>query len=245
MTNEFLVSVVLPVTLGGVLFCILWYSLTSHKYTDFPRALASGLSGSKFLLTRGVEHGITDFFFDIDLSIIDPLMLKPIVDWYIAIIKKIKNELGRIDRIVFIEKDSGPVGSILLAGILIDKVKIPGLIVRLRRRLSLNSLKGREVERGNQVILISDVLTSGGGIENAINNLRSHGVNVQAAVVLVSRRDSREIKELEDKLKTRIFYAFKATRKEDLEREPLKKFIEAEKEKKRGFKIPLDKSISI
>jgi len=245
MENQFLFSVILPVTVGGILFCILWHSFTSHKHRDLPRAIAKGLGGSKFLLTRGVGHGTTDFFFDIDLSVTNPLMLKPIVDWYVAVIEKIKNEFGKIDKLAFIEKDSGPVGSILLTGILIDRAKIPGVIVRLRRRLSVNSLKESNVKRGNQVILVSDVLTKGWGIESAVQKLRLCGYQVQAAVVLVSRKEHREIKELEDRLKIRIFYAFKATKKEDLERQPLKEFIEEEKYKKRGYQIPLNNSISV
>ncbi len=73
------------------------------------------------------------------------------------------------------------------------------------------------------------------------------GLQVEAAVVLISRRDPEEIKKIEEDLKIRIFYAFKATKKEDLQREPLKKFIEKEREKKKkkgDFRIPLDRSIS-
>ena len=244
--SDFFVWVVLPVIMGGILFSTLWYYLSSYKYKDLPRAIAKGYSGSKYLLTRGEDHGTTDFYFDIDLSIANPSMLRPIIDWYVAVIERIKSEYGKIDGIAFMEKDSGPVGSILLAGTLIDKANVPGIIVRLRRRLHLNSLKGAGLKKGDQVILISDVLTSGGGIVNAVTKLRSHGLRVISAVVLVSRKEPDRVRELEEKHGIRVFYAFKATQKEDLQQEPVKTFIEKiKKGKKEGdIGIPLNTSIS-
>jgi orotate phosphoribosyltransferase len=247
MLNQFLFFVALPLAVAAIIFSILWYYLSSHKYKGLPHALAEGFSGSKYRLTRGVERGTTDFYYDIDLSVTNPVMLQSVVDWYLAAINKIGREYGPINRIAFIEKDSGPVGAIVLTGILVERTKIPAIIVRLRRRLMVNSLKGGEIKAGDRVILVSDVLTSGGGIKNAIQKLRLHKVKVRAAIVLVNRMNSKDIKELEKELAIPLFYAYGITNKGELEQHPIKKFIDVlkeDKEEKRDPRVPSRNSIS-
>ncbi len=218
MLNNFFILVALPLVIGTALFTIIWLWLSYYKYKEFPEAVINGSTRSKYLLTRGVEKGLTDFFYDLDTAITSHTMVKTIIEWYLSSINEAIKKVGPVERIAFIEKDSGPVGAIILAGTLVEKTKIPAIIVRLRRRLLVNSIKGDEVSERTRAILITDVLTSGGGLRKATHKLRLAGVDVQAAVFLVSRTDSEGVKKLEKELGISLFYALAAKDKKDLEK---------------------------
>lgn len=226
MIVQSLFYLMLPVVILTGLFGILWLWLSSYKFRKLPNAIGYGFTGSQYLLTRGrAGRGITDLYYDIDVSITDNKKMSAVADWYLSIIHKIIKNNPAIDRIAFIEKDSGPVGTIMLLGLLVEKCKLPAIIVRLRRRLSINSVKGYEVKKGLNVILASDVITSGGSLKNAIQKLLEVGIHVKAAIFLISRMDDVSINGLEKELGINIDYAWIVKDKSDLEKYPIKTYL--------------------
>lgn len=113
-------------------------------------------------------------------------------------------------------------------GLIVQKTGIPAVVVRLRRRLLETSFKGQHsIEKGDVVALISDVATSGGGIIKAVEKIKTQGAEVPVALVLIKRGGE----ELDSRLESagiELFYADEAKEAEDLTKEPMKKFIEAE-----------------
>lgn len=228
----FIPSLAIAVVLVGV-----QYYLISYRHKGLPRALAEGFSGSNYVLTRGRRHGVSDFFYDIDLSLTDHKHIDAIVDFFVSTIQEIQRRYGKINRLVFIEKDSGPVGSIALLGLLTEKLRISSLVIRTRRRLSVNSIKGDFGDEKRNVVIISDVATSGGGIKSAMEKLEFEGANVLSAIVLVSRMKTENL----ESLKIPLFCAFNITEKYDLEKEPIKSFI-GKKMKNQNYSFELEEA---
>ena len=214
--NVLLPSFVVATVLAGV-----YFFLSAYRHKALPIALANGFGGSNYVLTRGRKQGVSDFFYDIDGSLTDYKYLTAVMKFYASSIQEIQRRYGKINRLAFIEKDSGPVGAISLLGFLSDKLKISSIIIRPRRRLLVNSVKGNFGEEENNIVIISDVATSGGGIKSAIEKLDCEKNKVLGAVVLVSRMKKADT----DKLGIPLFYAFHINEKSDLEKEPIKSYI--------------------
>lgn len=215
--NVLLPSFVVATVLAGV-----YFFLSAYRHKALPSALANGFVGSNYVLTRGRKQGVSDFFYDIDDSLTDYKHLDAVLKFYTSSIQEIQRRYGKINRLAFIEKDSGPVGTISILGFLSDKLKISSIIIRPRKRLFVNSVKGNfGEEEKNNIVIISDVATSGGGIKSAIEKLDCEKTKVLGAVVLVSRMKKADM----NKLGIPLFYAFHIKEKSDLEKEPIKSYI--------------------
>ena len=149
--------VLVPTVIVTATVMIILFFESSSVGEKIPEALARGFLKSRYILTRGQEKGDTDFYYDIDLGVTDPYLLKRLADWYIRTLKEINIESFAIDKIAFFEKDSGPVGAILLTGLIVQETGIPAVLVRLRRRLLETSFKGLDsIKEGDVIALISD-----------------------------------------------------------------------------------------
>ena len=93
-----------------------------------------------------------------------------------------------ISRLAFIEKvDSGPVGMLTWMSLLVQQTGIDACIVRPRKRLLLSSVKGRPVQRGERLMIVTDVATTGLTISLAARRIRLLGGIVPLAYVLYDR----------------------------------------------------------
>jgi orotate phosphoribosyltransferase len=183
------------------------------------KSLAWGMTRSKYFLTRGEsEVSATDFYFDIDVPATDPGLTAQLCDWYAGTVRTIERESGvAIRRLAFIEKDSGPVGAILLTSLLVRETGIPAVVVRNRRRLPVNAFKEKlPFQSGDAIVVISDVATSGTGIRQAIEKLWARGATVPAAIVLVNRGGEKLRLQLAQE-KIELFAAIDAETRSDLE----------------------------
>jgi orotate phosphoribosyltransferase len=220
MLTDLVLDIFLPSFIFGILFAVIHFYLSSYKHWGLPKALANGFAGSKYVLTRGRKHGISDFFYDIDASLTNHKDLDAILKYYTSSINEIQNSFGRIDKLAFIEKDSGPVGTISLLGVLTRRLKLSSIIIRPRRRLDLNSIKG-DLGYKDRIVILSDIATSGGGIKAAVKKLSSKQAKVIAAVVLVNRMTKEDMEDLA----LPLYCAFRINEKSDLEKEPIRSFI--------------------
>ena len=223
MLTSLFYTVFLPSLATATALAVVYFFLSSNRHKGLPRALASGFGGSNYVLTRGKMRGVSDFFYDLDDSITDYKLLGSILEFYTSSLQEFQRRYGRIDRLAFLEKDSGPVGAVAILGFLSHKLKISSVIIRQRRRLPINSVKGYLHEKSiNNIVIISDVTTTGGGIEAAIKKLETEKTKVLGAVVLVNRMNEEDM----NRLGIPLFYAIHIKEKSELEREPMKSYIE-------------------
>jgi orotate phosphoribosyltransferase len=142
------------------------------------------VSKSNWALARGIP---SKYFFDIDKGAYSSESLRVISNRYARKIKKIREREPGIDRLAFVEKDFGTIGALLFTSSIISRTGIDAIIVRLRKEISLGSVKGASITSQNAVIIVSDVLTSGEGIEKASQTIKEYGAKVPYAVVLFDR----------------------------------------------------------
>lgn len=147
---------------------------------------------SEHALAAGTE---SNYFFDVDRLLSTPDGIEVATKRYAEKIAEIKSDTGKVDKLAFIDKDIGTVGSLPLMSCVIAKTKIPGVIVRFRKEIPVGDVKcafGYEPKKGEHVVIVSDVLTSGGGISKAARILSEYGAIVHYATVLYNRRQTEE-----------------------------------------------------
>jgi len=131
----------------------------------------------------------SEFHKDLDFITIDANLAKKdnIANYYVDKINEIQKGLS-IDKLVFFDKAYGPIGAIALANSIISKTGIDAVYVRLRRRLNFDQIKG-DLNSGDSVVIISDVLTTGDGILKAVDIIKKNheDVKVPYAVVFYDR----------------------------------------------------------
>lgn len=142
------------------------------------------ISKSDWALARGIP---SKYFFDLDKAAYSPESVSVTLDKYAEKIKELRKKEPKIDRLAFIEKDFGTVGALLLMSSIVLKAGIDGSIIRLRRETSLGEVKGAKITDDNYVLIVSDVLTSGEGVEKAFRIIAKYGAKVPYAVFLYDR----------------------------------------------------------
>lgn len=185
-----------PVKLSGIGFLIVAlgipvaWKIASEGSDGYVRAqpLALAVEESTHVMTGGTMGG---YYIDIDLLLTDPSQVRAVGRRYVAEIRTIQRAVGRIDRLVFIERDAGPVGAIGLLGYLSAESGIPSVIVRPRRLLISGEIKPlKRIGRGMTVVIVTDVVTRGGHIRAVVQTLQRHiGPGPYHAVALVCRED--------------------------------------------------------
>jgi orotate phosphoribosyltransferase len=90
------------------------------------------------------------------------------------------------DKLAFIEKPDGTVGLITLLGSISIDIDMPCIIIRPKKRLQMDTIKGK-VSFGERILIISDIATSGSTIFSAAEILRSRGGKTPYALVVLDR----------------------------------------------------------
>lgn len=156
---------------------------TSREETS--RLWYCGFHMSEWALTNG---GRSNYYWDLDSILTTPAEIEEVTSCYLGEIDQIRTTLGPIDRLGFIEKDSGPVGALTLKDLLIVRSNIPGVIIRQQRRILTAAIKGKEpLHPGERIVLISDVSTSGSGILKTAKIVWAFRAKVIAAIVFFDR----------------------------------------------------------
>ncbi len=137
-------------------------------------------------LTSGVpsKHHID---MDYLLQNMSPKTIGEVSGQYAAEISKLEERGVKIDKLAFFEKPFGPIGPFLFVSSIVEKTNKPAVLIRLKRRTGIEVVKGAELKRGDSVLIVSDIATSGEGIDQAAEVLRRHGAAVTHALVLVNR----------------------------------------------------------
>lgn len=184
--------------------------------TAYSRALCQngGYRKCKIPMTRS---GATDTFFDVDQWGRYSNNLDMSVAWIEKIIGQAETENNiSIDTLVFVEKDSGPIGMISTQHMISEQLGLRSCVVRLRKWpfLPQAAVKGFIPDKGTKVAVISDVATTGGHLLRTADVLQHpcFSIDVCVAIVLLNRGGEKVVKELKDR--GIILYSNKTINKE-------------------------------
>jgi orotate phosphoribosyltransferase len=132
------------------------------------------LHGDFILRSGTVAHE----YFDKYLFEADPVLLRRIVSRMVALVPADTDMLGGLE-----------LGGVPLATILSSLTGIPALFVRKEAKTygTLRLAEGGD-PTGRQVLLIEDVITTGGAVLNAASALREQGATVTTVVCAIDRR---------------------------------------------------------
>ena len=186
---------------------------------DEIKILQFAFSQSQHYKTSG---GKTKYYFDLD-RYIEKEKIQIVLEWYTNFINEVESECGKIDKLVFIEKNRGPIGALSFKSLITLKTGIPSVTVRLKKRVLLNAVKSDTpclnkivpIKNGEKVLIISDVSTSGTTILNTIEIIKLFNAEVLGAIVILCRDD--EIKEKLEKKNFIFKYKIDSSFLEDLD----------------------------
>jgi orotate phosphoribosyltransferase len=131
----------------------------------------------KFTLSSGKE---SDYYVDMKRAITDPTILSKVAE---IISKKIAGQ--KIDRI------AGPaLGAIPIVTAVSIASNIPMLMIRKSKKdYGTSELIEGDLQKGDRVIVLEDVTTTGNSLIKAINAVLSNGGIVEKAYVIVDRNE--------------------------------------------------------
>ncbi len=161
------VPLVVSVTLGLVVILIVMVRVLIQEKQVLEQAEHSGW----WVFTSG---GSGKQFFDVDVILTSPEGSVFATNWVSGEIGSLKKKIGRIDKLVFIDKDSGPVGMIAAMSSIVEETRIPGIIVRLRRRVLPGMIKQSRdapLSEGDIAVIVTDVITTGRGVMKALDQI--------------------------------------------------------------------------
>ncbi len=192
----------LSIMAGG----LLWSELSK---TRFGRAITH----SDYLTQAGTE---TKEYFDADAYLGVPENIRATAGWLKAELRRIQADHGRIQRLVFIEKRGGPVGSLTLKDLLSSLTGIPAIIVRLGIEFpnplfkvvgnSIDKNTVEIIEPGENLVIISDVLTTGSTILEAKDILEGCHANVLHSIVLYDRAKDVDRKSFKETMGLSVYF---------------------------------------
>lgn len=173
----------------------LWNKVPSLRNEKVETATSGGGEDS---LTRATKQAITqsvnilssgfpsDWHMDIDSVLCRAKESGLLAKEYVTKIKEMQKQGIEIDKLGFIDKVYGPVGSIALMSSIAAGTGIDSIIIRLRRRIQIGQAKGAKMRKEDFVLIVSDVLTTGDGIIEAADIVRKYA-NVENALVYLDR----------------------------------------------------------
>jgi len=131
----------------------------------------------KFTLSSGKE---SDYYIDMKKAITEPNILKTIADLMNQAIAK-----DNIDKI------AGPaLGAVPIAAAVSLQSNIPLLMIRKEKKdYGTSKLIEGELNKGDNVIVVEDVTTTGGSLIKAIKAIQENGGIVKKAFVVVDREE--------------------------------------------------------
>jgi orotate phosphoribosyltransferase len=173
----------MPYKLLGLLLIVVAFFLPllflfeSHKTANKQNAVHHGqdllmpaLAQSAHIMTGGT---MSSYYIDLDTLLTNHRQARCICERMARLIRDIEVHTT-IDRLVFIERDAGPVGAVGLLGALTSETGYDAMIVRTKRLVRNSTIKPfQKLEPGLSVILITDVVTGGGHLRHAVQALRA------------------------------------------------------------------------
>lgn len=167
--------------------------------------LSDGIKSSFHLLAGGGEE---PYFVDFDYIVEEPSNCKLIAEKFSERIQEISSyREKKPDLLGFIEKDRaiGTIGALLLAGYVSSLTEIPFILIRHTRELPYAKLKiseqfkveDRQRLKGKNVLIISDVSTTGSEIKEAIKIVKNNRGNVTDVLLYYSRSPKEVVEDLQ------------------------------------------------
>jgi orotate phosphoribosyltransferase len=139
----------------------------AHRGQDL---LMPALAQSAHIMTGGT---MSSYYIDLDTLLTNHRQAGHICERMARLIRDIEAYTS-IDRLVFIERDAGPVGAVSLLGALTSETEYDALIVRTKRLVRNSTIKPyQKLDPGLSVILVTDVVTGGGHLRHAVQALRA------------------------------------------------------------------------
>ncbi len=188
--NLFIIALVV-----GITATIVSYIFLTKENKPIPGALMTGYGSSWWPLVSG---GASNNYFDLDKFLSDPSNKNLALDAYTGLIDEAIEKFGHIDLLAFILREVGPVGALPLKELLVSRTGIPAVIVRTQKRLTKAAIKGADLYRGQKVLIIGDVATTGRGLIRVKKKLVKFGVEIPAALVFLARKNKAAIKAVLD-----------------------------------------------
>ena len=149
---------------------------------------AAGLSlqNSEYVLVGGIP---SSHYFDLDQFLRVKNYAAQLVELLVKKIHELKNSpTYSFNKIALIDKgEGGPVGLILLMGLLSSKLEEEIVIIRPKRLLLRASIKGT-INDGDKFLILSDVATTGRTIFLAYEKINAFGGVVPLSLVVFDRR---------------------------------------------------------
>lgn len=164
------------------------------------RRLADGLAKTdaiapkNFVVLHSAGQG-TDFF-DLDNVISDHHYSGVVVQ---NIIDDINSMDLEFDKLAFLDKDYGPTGLISAATEISRAIEKDFTVIKLWDTLRFDELKvkGAQIEEGESILLLDDVITSGGTQDRAQQIIEKEGGDIKA-IYAVLVRDPESVMEIEE-----------------------------------------------
>jgi orotate phosphoribosyltransferase len=159
-------------------------NLKDPLYADFfTNLITTCTKTSEWTLSSGAPSTV---FFDIDAYMSDPINTLELSKLISKKIKELMDANYEFDKIAFIEKIDGTVGLITLFSSIMTEINKPSIIIRPKKRLIKNAIKG-SIGRGERILIINDVATSGKTIFNAAEIVWANGGKTPYAFVIIDR----------------------------------------------------------
>ena len=129
----------------------------------------------EFILTSGKK---SNYYVNIKNATTKPKILK-------AMAMELKKHVGECDKIAGVA-----LGAVPLVVAVAMEIEKPYVIIRKDRKEhgTKSSIEG-DINSGERIVLIEDVVTTGGSVINAINLLREKNINVSRVVAVVDREE--------------------------------------------------------
>lgn len=138
---------------------------------------------SRYTLVGGLDSNV---FYDIDQYYLDKSKTDNLIDKLIDAIKIVRDFGFEFNKVALLDKSDGTVGLISLFSSIQKRIELPIIIVRIGKDLIKNSIKGK-ISKGDKVLILNDIATSGNTIINAAIKVNAFGANVTCALVVNDR----------------------------------------------------------
>lgn len=181
--TNLLLSLILAVITVAVFFS--FFRDTLQVSIKLLHEFAKAHENCEFEATAGGR--IKDYFDADRLLMGSPDVLEEVAGQIVKMLKKYPHA-----KVGFIEKDSGPVGMLIMEGLIASKLGRPTSTVRPRRDVWKTAIKGDPIEKGDEVVLIQDVLRTGFQVIKAIRILEKRGAHTIAVITLVDREEEKD-----------------------------------------------------
>lgn len=166
---------------------------------ELLRAIATTpvMSHKNFALYHAGETG--NDFFDTDFFLSDADVRSSLVDELVALIEE-EFDVSSYDKIAFLDKDYGPVGTIIYASEIADEFGMDMVVIRVKDHLELRfddlKVKGN-LDDGDSVLIVDDVINTGGTQRRAMEIVEDLG-GIPKGVLCVFARDTEVLEEMTD-----------------------------------------------